>query len=65
MTQHIGKHDADALRKVQVKVKKIRDLLQEREISKEQAKGKLLDFIQKQRAELENGQEFLNSMGRK
>jgi hypothetical protein len=65
MTQHVGRHDDVAFKKIEAKVKDIQTALREGEISKLKAKEKLLDFIQKQRNELESGEQLLNSVGRK
>jgi superfamily II DNA/RNA helicase len=65
MTQHVGKHDDRVLEEITEKIQDIKTSLQEGAVTKDQAKEKLLDFIQKQRHELENGKQFLNSVGRK
>ena len=64
MSQHVGRHDQEILDKGQAKVDSIKKSLHEGKINKAQAKEKLLDFIQKQRNELESGKQTLNSVGR-
>ena len=65
MTQHVGRHDGDVLKKGQAKIDSIKELLQDGTLSKTQAKEDLLEFIQIQRNELESGEQLLNSVGRK
>tara|TARA_B110000503_G_scaffold116771_1_gene176168 strand:+ start:6160 stop:13401 length:7242 start_codon:yes stop_codon:yes gene_type:complete len=65
MTQHVGKHDKEILDKGQAEILNIKKSLQEGALDTKQAKERLLDFIQKQRHELESGEQLLNSVGRK
>ena len=65
MTQHVGKHSRETLVEIQDEVDDLSTSLREGNISKEEAKEKLLQTIQKHRQELETGKIDLNSVGRK
>ena len=65
MTQHIGKHDKYILDEIEVEIENISTSLREGNISKEQAKEKLLKTIQEHKQGLETGKTPLNSVGRK
>ncbi|MGX6960784.1 MAG: hemagglutinin repeat-containing protein [Rickettsia endosymbiont of Pentastiridius leporinus] len=64
MTQHIGRHDDIAVKPLEVKVKNIQEALRSSNITREQAKEKLLNIIQEEKQNLIDGTKPLNKIGR-
>lgn len=65
MTQHIGRHDDIVTEDIKTEVQNISEALKNNTITKEQAKQKLLIFIEKEKQSLISGEKSLNSVGRK